>query len=214
MADNDILNTPVLWINKYLENKIISMTNISRLPFFPSTPSTLNDLTEMFPIGGVMAMWDRLIKMNKSGFPHIKCEQLMYYFYATADNSTLNMVQVQEAVLRLMDRGDETAQEINNWCMNRQVRLDDGSLINNMFFFHNFKVYQLEETRDIIDFGTARTYGGNKIIIDFDYHQMGSKRVSGFDENGRAIYEAREDGLTSDNWTPEPKLATKIIIEP
>ena len=194
MADNDILNTPVLWINKYLENKIISMTNISRLPFFPSTPSTLNDLTEMFPIGGVMAMWDRLIKMNKSGFPHIKCEQLMYYFYATADNSTLNMVQVQEAVLRLMDRGDETAQEINNWCMNRQVRLDDGSLINNMFFFHNFKVYQLEETRDIIDFGTARTYGGNKIIIDFDYHQMPS--------------------LTNADWTPEPKLATKIIIEP
>ena len=170
------------------------MTNISRLPFFPSTPSTLNDLTEMFPIGGVMAMWDRLIKMNKSGFPHIKCEQLMYYFYATADNSTLNMVQVQEAVLRLMDRGDETAQEINNWCMNRQVRLDDGSLINNMFFFHNFKVYQLEETRDIIDFGTARTYGGNKIIIDFDYHQMPS--------------------LTNADWTPEPKLATKIIIEP
>lgn len=194
MADNDVLNTPVLWINKYLEDKITSMTNISRLPFFPSTPSTLNDLTEMFPIGGVMAMWDRLIKMNKSGFPHIKCEQLMYYFYATAENSTLNMVKVQEAVLRLMDRGDETAQEINNWCMNRQVQLDDGSLINNMFFFHNFKVYQLEETRDIIDFGTARTYGGNKIIIDFDYHQMPS--------------------LTNADWTPEPKLATKIIIEP
>jgi hypothetical protein len=29
----------------------------------------------------------------------------------------------------------------------------------------------LQETRDIIDFGTARTYGGNKIIIDFDYSQ-------------------------------------------
>jgi hypothetical protein len=40
-----------------------------------------------------------------------------------------------------------------------------------MFYFHNFKVYQLEETRDIIDFGTARTYGGNKFIIDYDYHQ-------------------------------------------
>jgi len=39
------------------------------------------------------------------------------------------------------------------------------------FFFHRFRVYQLEEVRDIIDFGTARTYGGNKIIIDFEYHQ-------------------------------------------
>lgn len=211
MADNDLLNTPVLWINKYLQSKIQSLTDIET-PFFPSTPSTINDLTQYFPDGGVMATWDRLIKMNKTGFPHIKCEQLMYYFYATADNSILNMVKIQEAVLRLMDRFDETAEEVNNWCSNRQIRLDDGSVINNQFYFHNFKVYQLEETRDIIDFGTARTYGGNKIIIDFDYHQMGSKRITGFDENGKAIYETVSDGLTFDDWTPEPKLATKIIL--
>lgn len=192
MANDDYLNTPVLWINKYLQSKIQLLTDIET-PFFPSTPSTLNDLTQMFPDGGVMATWDRLLKMNRSGFPHIKCEQLMYYFYATADDSILNMVRIQEAVLRLMDRFDETAEEINNWCSNRQIRLDDGSVINNQFYFHNFKVYQLEETRDIIDFGTARTYGGNKIIIDFDYHQM--------------------PGLTNADWTPEPKLATKIIIE-
>ena len=211
MANDDYLNTPVLWINKYLQSKIQLLTDIET-PFFPSTPSTLNDLTQMFPDGGVMATWDRLLKMNRSGFPHIKCEQLMYYFYATADDSILNMVRIQEAVLRLMDRFDETAEEINNWCSNRQIRLDDGSIIDNQFYFHNFKVYQLEETRDIIDFGTARTYGGNKIIIDFDYHQMGSKRIAGYDENGKAIYEIREDGLTSDIWTPEPKLATKIIL--
>ena len=191
-----VTNTPVLWINKYLGEKITELAGIDRFPFFPSTPSTINDLTEYFSRSnqGVVGTWDRLIKMNRSAFPHIKCEQLMYYFYATGEDPVLNMVRIQEAVLRLMDRGDETAQEINNWCMNRQVRLDDGSLINNMFFFHNFKVYQLEETRDIIDFGTARTYGGNKIIIDFDYHQMPS--------------------LTNADWTPEPKLATKIIIEP
>jgi len=190
MANDSLLNTPVLWINKYLEAKIPLLSNIE-VPLFPSTPTALTDLQEAFPEGGVMGTWDRLIKMNRRGFPHIKCEQLLYYFYATAENSTLNMVQVQEAVFRLMDRYDETAEEINNWCSNRQVRLDDGTLIDNMFYFHNFKVYQLEETRDIIDFGTARTYGGNKIIIDFDYHQM--------------------PGLTTNEWAPE-KLATKEII--
>ena len=129
--------------------------------------------------------------MNKRGFPHIKCEQLLYYFYATADNSILNMIKIQESVLRLMDRFDETAEEINAWCANRQIRLDDGSVIDNMFYFHNFKVYQLEETRDIIDFGTARTYGGNKIIIDFDYHAM-------------------PDLINT--YEPESRLSTKIII--
>jgi hypothetical protein len=61
-----------------------------------------------------------------------------------------------------------------------------------MFYFHEFKVYQLEESRDIIDFGTARTYGGNKIIIDYDYHQM--------------------PGITNHDWVPERILPVKQII--
>ena len=196
MANNDLLNTPVLWINKYLQEKIGLLTGLDT-PFFPSTPSTIDNLTTMFPDGGTMATWDRLVRMNRSAFPHIKCEQLMYYFYATGSDPILNMVKIQEAVLRLMDRKDETAEEVNNWCMNRQVRLDDGSLVDNMFYFHDFKIYQLEETRDIIDFGTARTYGGNKIIIDFDYHQMNDLLV---------------DPTTNEPWQPELKSSTKTII--
>jgi hypothetical protein len=112
------------------------------------------------------------------------------------------MVKVQEAVLRIMDRFDETAEEVNNWCSNRQINLgtdQSPDLIDNIFYFHNFKVYQLEETRDIIDFGTARTYGGNKIIIDFEYHQ---KPVIGSDG---------KDSVGYSDWQPE-KLATKIIL--
>ena len=193
MANDSPLNTPVLWINKYLEDQIPLLTDIE-VPLFPSTPSVLDDLTGSFPEGGVMGTWDRLIKMNRKGFPHIKCEQLLYYFYATAENTIENMVKIQESVFRLMDRFDETAEEINNWCSNRQINLGTDQipdLIDNMFYFHNFKVYQLEETRDIIDFGTARTYGGNKIIIDFDYHQL--------------------PDLTARDWQPE-KLATKLVL--
>jgi hypothetical protein len=190
MANDTVLNTPVLWINKYLQDKIPLLTDVD-VPFFPSSPTSIDDLTETFPNGDSMATWDRLIKMNRRGFPHIKCEQLLYYFYATGSDPIGTMVKIQEAVLRLMDRYDETAEEINNWCANRQVQLDDGSLVDNIFHFHNFKVYQLEETRDIIDFGTARTYGGNKIIIDYDYHQTG--------------------GINSPEWVPE-SLATKIVI--
>lgn len=189
MANDSTLNTPVIWINKYLQYKIAELNNIG-IPLFPSSPSTIDDLTETFVTiqgeqynySGLAAYWDRLAKMNKSGFPHIKCEQILYYFYSTQENVTEKLVRTQEAVLRLMDRGDETAEEINDWCKNRQVNLG-GELVDNMFYFHNFKVYQLEETRDIIDFGTARTYGGNKFIIDYDYHQM--------------------PGLTNNDWQPE-----------
>jgi len=186
MANNSLLNTPTLWVNKYLQSKLTNLIGIG-VPFFPTTPSTIDDLTEQWIVvddqrygySGVMATWDRLFRMNKKGFPHIKCEQLMYYFYGTTDGVTEKMVQVQEAVLRLLDRMDESAQEVNDWCSNRQVNLGTATvedLIDCQFYFHNFKVYQLEEVRDIIDFGTARTYGGNKIIIEFDYHSMRKQR--------------------------------------
>lgn len=167
------LNTPGLWVNRYLQEKIFSGTDIA-IPFFPTSPTTIDDLTEQWMVindqrasyEGVLAVYDRLIRMRRSAFPHIKCEQLLYYFYATQNDVTESMVKIQEAVLRLMDREDETAEEINKWS---QGKIIDG--MTNQFYFHKFKVYQLEEVRDVIDFGTARTYGGNKIIIDFDYHQ-------------------------------------------
>ena len=179
-------NTPVLWINSYLQEKFSELivdnpetaeeeTAGIGVPFFPSRPASIDQLTEDWVIigdqrlqyAGVMATWDRLIRMRRSPFPHIKQEQLLYYFYATEENVTETMVQVQEAVLRLMDREDETASEINAWTKGKEI---DGMTCG--FYFHRFKIYQLEEVRDIIDFGTARTFGGNKIIIDFEYHQI------------------------------------------
>ncbi len=117
---------------------------------------------------------------------------MLYYFYATQENVIENLVQVTEGVQRLMDRGDESAQEINDWCSNRQINIGTEN-VDNIFYFHTFKVYQLEETRDIIDFGTARTYGGNKLIIEFDYHQT-------------------DPGANFSEWKPETRQAQKIII--
>lgn len=184
MAEStSVFNTPTLWINEYLKEKIGLETGIG-VPFFPSRPASIDELTESWititpestdepqrlAYAGVMATWDRLIRMRRSPFPHIKQEQLLYYFYATESDVTEKMVQVQEKVLRLMDREDETAEEINKWAKGKTIPGQTEPL-ECKFYFHRFKIYQLEEVRDIIDFGTARTYGGNKIIIDFEYHQ-------------------------------------------
>jgi hypothetical protein len=168
VSKTSILNTPVLWVNAYLQEKLEGL-GFEAMPFFPSVPSTLNDLTEFFPTSGVMATYDRMIRMRRSPFPHIKCEQLLYYFYATAENSVINMVKITEQTLRLMDREDETAEELNEWCRAKGSIMVEGETIEPNFRFINFKVFQLQETRDIVNFGTARTYAGNKIIIYYDY---------------------------------------------
>lgn len=201
MANDTALNTPVLWINKYLQSKL-SDFGFQGVPFFPTAPSTIDNLTQSFAeTNGVMATYDRMFKMNRKSFPHIKCEQLLYYFYATQENSITNMIQVTEIIYRLLDRFDESAEEINSWCSNRRVDLGSDGLIDNIFYFHNFRVYQLEETRDIIDFGTARTYAGNKIIIEFDYHQTSQDIANG-------------DSVSYAGWRPGAKLTgdDKITI--
>lgn len=185
MANDSFLNTPILWINTYLQEKLATGAGIG-VPIFPTRPASIDDLTsswvtiesQNYDYAGVMATWDRMFRMRRSPFPHIKEEQVLYYFYATQENVTEQMVQIQEQVFRLMDRADETAEEINDWAKAKGP-INVGTqaspiLVENQFYFHNFKVYQLEEVRDIIDFGTARTFGGNKIIIDYRYHQMPS----------------------------------------
>lgn len=205
MANDTPLNTPILWINKYLQYKLADF-GFASVPFFPSIPSTLDALTQSFPTNdGIMSTYDRLLKMNRKPFPHIKCEQLLYYFYATQENTIENLVQVTEIAYRLLDREDESAEEVNNWCANRMVNLGTEqlpNLVDNIFYFHRFKVYQLEETRDIIDFGTARTYGGNKIIIDFEYHQKPGIVLNGSGNQDTVLYS---------DWKPE-SLFTKDIV--
>lgn len=184
-----LVNTPMLWVNNYIQEKLAAYLSIG-VPFFPPSPSSIDDLTgswvtievtnpqtqlrstENFDYQGIRCTYDRLTRLRRSPFPHIKGEQLLYYFFATAEGVTDKMVALTEMIVRLLDREDETAEEINNWSRGRIISLPNGRTFSPQFYFHKFRVYQLEEVADLIDFGTARTYGGNKIIIEYEYHPM------------------------------------------
>jgi hypothetical protein len=158
------------------------------LRFFPTSPTDIDALTQGFPTAqdDVFAVYDRMFKMRRTPFPHIKCEQLLYYFYKMSGDPVA-LIKTSQHVQDLLDRGDESAQEINKWIASQprgtSVVINGVSRPTVRFggedfflpFFHEIKIYQLEETRDIIDFGTARTYAGNKIIIDYDWHSTAQK---------------------------------------
>ena len=164
-----VIHHPPTIINKYLAAKIDPGFNSQGTTyFFPTLPTQIDALTETFPDSNeVFAVYDRMFKMRRMPFPYIKCEQLLYYFYAVGDNATTKMVITQQQVSDLLDNGDDSAKDLNEWATEN---LDYDTIDSKPCFFHNFKIYQLEETRDIVDFGTARTYAGNKIIIDYDWH--------------------------------------------
>jgi hypothetical protein len=166
-----LYNTPILWINTYLKESLEESLGFASIPFFPTQPSTLELLqSSIVEEAGVMSVWDRMFRMRRRPFPHIKQEQVLYYFYTTGSDYQLKMIRLQEAIMRLMDREDETAEELNNWAKEKGSIVIEGEEISPNYYFHRFRVFHLEETRDIVDFGTARTYAGNKIIIEYEYH--------------------------------------------
>jgi hypothetical protein len=148
---------------------------------------SINNLTEgtpgIFVFNGNAAIYDRMFKMRRLPFPHIKCEQLLYYFNALQEDAVPNLIRITQRIQDLLDRGDESAEDLNKWIsdnfdiqgtsgVDRPTVTIPGHGTFYVPYFHNFNIYQLEETRDIIDFGTARTYAGNKIIIDYDWHPV------------------------------------------
>ena len=181
---------PTIFINRYIFDKVNeAYPGDDPIKFFPSTPTAIDDFTEQFPDGNKFYVYDRMLKMRRTPFPHIKEEQMLIYFYARGGNKQEAIADVYEntqEIANLLDRGDESAQEINSWISANLVNslqtpgakvLAFGDSINDSdykefspIFFHSFKVFQLEETADIINFGTARTWAGNKLIIDYKYH--------------------------------------------
>ena len=161
-------------INAYLQEKI-SQSFSTTVPFVPTMPTDIDALIQTFPSSnGMFSVYDRMFKYRRTPFPHIKSEQLLYYFYKTSDNAVELLFGATQKIHDLLDREDESAQELNAWISTKVV--NDKIVINGTefkpVFFHNLKVYQLEETRDVVDFGTARTFAGNKLIIDYDYHTV------------------------------------------
>jgi hypothetical protein len=170
-----------VFINNYLSEKILERIPdglSSNVKFFPTSPTDLSALTESFPEGStdVFAVYDRMFKLRRKPFPHIKCEQLLYYFYKTSGDLEA-LIDTSQIVADLLDREDESAQELNSWIQSKVVngKVIFGGKEFKPVFFHNMKVFQLEESRDIINFNTVRTLAGIKIIIDYDYHTVDYK---------------------------------------
>lgn len=172
---------PPVLINEYLSEKIVQTIPDAyygnALRFFPTLPTNIDSITEGFPEASndVFAVYDRMLKLRRQAFPHIKGEQLLYYFYKTNQNPEA-LFETTQIVFDLLDRQDESAEDLNAWIRSKVVdgviTFGTGSLARsfNPVYFHELKVLQLEESRDVANFQTTRSYAVNKVIIDYKYH--------------------------------------------
>jgi hypothetical protein len=127
--------------------------------------------------GDVFVLYDRIFRLRRRIFPHIKSEQIIYYLYQYSSRMDALIESVQ-VLHDLFDRQDESAQEINSW-IGEQVDkngdmpfLDYSGAVKNFkpVFFHETRVYQLEEARYLISPESGQHIGASKVIINYDYH--------------------------------------------
>lgn len=161
---------PPYYINGYLVDELKRfdiLTGFEQMtPIFPTSPTNIEDVFNNY-IGApgiqdpLLIQYERLLRFRPNSLYIHKREQLMFYLYSTNLSKVLDSHRI---ITEALDREDAAAQDVNMWASN-----NPGNNPPNVFF-HNIKVYQADETRDLISLATARTVYANKLIVEYDYH--------------------------------------------
>ncbi len=150
-------------------------------PMIPAQfPTNIEDLyndalairTESSPI---LIVYDRLIRFRPNPFYRRKREQLIYFLYSTDVGKLIDCVRV---ITDALDREDAAAQDINAWMIENKNVLPPLNV-----FFHNLRVYQADESRDVAELASARTLFVNKLIVEYDYHTKDNIVINGIGYN-------------------------------
>jgi hypothetical protein len=116
----------------------------------------------------VLIVYDRLMRFRPTPFYAHKREQLIYFIYSTDVSKLIDSVRV---ISNALDREDASAQDINSYSLSNPILNSAGEVsIPYNIYFHNTRVYQADESRDVAELASARTLFVNKLIIEYDYH--------------------------------------------
>ena len=176
MPTASTLPFPPHWINAYLFNKLgeygPSEVGIGPdqqiVPFFAPTATGREEIyQQLIATTGLaqptMITYDRLMRFRSSPFYGTKKEQLIY----TINGSVKSVQNINIIISQLMDREDAAAEDLNDWARDNSHLLN----VDHNVFFHSVRVYQIDETRDILELNSVNmTDWASKIIIEYDYH--------------------------------------------
>jgi hypothetical protein len=190
MKDIRDLPFPPIWINEYIKEEL-NKYGFSVLTI-PSSPNAIDDLTknrvdipQQYDENGtalsvqwdIAIQYDRLLRFRRDAFYPMKCEQLLYYVYSVPSK----IIDAGIIISQLLDRSDAAAEDLNRCCMAKQngnSPISDSAVpITHNVYFHDIKVYQLEEVRDLTELAALRGLTLNKFVIEYDYHSINQQKI-------------------------------------
>lgn len=170
---------PARWVNAYVIAKLKEYSpeagvasNQEFGPIFASLPASKEETyAQLTAITGIsqplMMQYDTLARFRSKPLYAVKKEQLMYYMDGRLDY--VNNAKI--IISQWLDREDVAAQEINTWSQSHNLYNQDGTEIPCNVFFHSVKVYEIDESRDLLELASANLANMKaKIIIEYEYH--------------------------------------------
>jgi len=119
----------------------------------------------------LLIVYDRLMRFRPSPFYRRKREQLIYFIYSSDVAKLMDTVRV---ITDALDREDAAAEDVNIFSAENSTSDNPANV-----YFHNIRVYQADESRDVAELASARTLFVNKIIIEYDYHTKDTISIGG-----------------------------------
>jgi hypothetical protein len=123
------------------------------IPFFPLSDAASGSKSwENKPY----IIYDRIMKTTESPFYPIKKDHILYALKA----NEINTIEWGTAIQYILDRQDDSAQDINEWNRNQTEPKE--------IYFHSLRVFQMDSSipRDF----SSRPYYITEFIINAEYH--------------------------------------------
>lgn len=135
--------------------------------------SDTTDFSGMLP---ATIFYDRMIRLRTSPFYIGKREQTLYTVYGRVEDAH----KIGMIISRVLDREDVSAQDLNKWInenrswitapISQVVNGKTGLGLPASIFFRNMRVFQVDESRDLVELNTYRGATMHKYIVEYDYH--------------------------------------------
>ncbi len=105
------------------------------------------------------------MRLRSSAFPVGKREQVLYTVYGDIESCT----NIGNVMLAVLDREDYSAQDLNKWMTDNKASLVAKELPMKVFF-RSIRVFQADESQDLVELDGYRRGSVHKYIVEYDYH--------------------------------------------
>jgi hypothetical protein len=169
---------PASYINEYLYEQFSKYSDINMaqsvngiIPFLPAAQAVnISDIYQDLQTSAsdevpAVLFYDRMIRLRSSAFPIGKREQVLYTVYGSIESCN----NIGNVMLGILDREDYSAQDLNKWMSDNRASLVAKELPMKVFF-RSIRVFQADESQDLVELDGYRRGSVHKYIVEYDYH--------------------------------------------